>query len=118
MNKGLINRRSVLLGATLASAQGSAAAADLRDGQLGARPRVYRGAMPWQEGVADAPPAFEPGGYRFFTEVERMFVEAAIDRLIPPDATGPSATEANVHVFLDRQLAGLYGRGDHFYLGG
>lgn len=118
MDDPAINRRRLLIGGSLAGAVGAPAAAALRDGQLGARPGVYNGAMPWREGAADAPLAAEPGGFRFFTAAELAFIEPAIDRLIPPDATGPSASQANVHVFLDRQLAGLFGRGDHFYLGG
>jgi gluconate 2-dehydrogenase gamma chain len=54
----------------------------------------------------------------FFSPAERAFIEPALDRLIPKDPTGPSAIEADVHVFLDRQLGGPYGRGDHFFLGG
>jgi gluconate 2-dehydrogenase gamma chain len=112
-----INRRGLLIGGALAASAG-AHALTLRDGQLGAPPREYSGTMPWTEGAADAPPAAEAGGFRFFTDIERAFVEPAIDRLIPPDDLGPSAGQANVHVFLDRQLAGPFGRGDHFYLGG
>ena len=74
--------------------------------------------MPWREGTADVPPMASGTDYRYFTAAEQAFIEPAIDRLIPADETGPSATAANVHVFLDRQLAGLFGRGDHFYLGG
>jgi gluconate 2-dehydrogenase gamma chain len=119
MDDRAINRRRLLIGGSLASAAGAAAAAGLRDGQLGAPPHEYGGAVPWREGMADPPPAPDlDGGFRFFTGQELAFIEPAIDRLIPPDATGPSASEANVHVFLDRQLAGLFGRGDHFYLGG
>ena len=39
-------------------------------------------------------------------------------RLIPNDQVGPGAVEANVPFFLDRQLAGPFGRGDHYFLGG
>ena len=75
--------------------------------------------MPWSVGTADAPPMAAPWrSVRFFSKAELDFIEPAIDRLIPPDGAGPSASQADVHVFLDRQLAGLYGRGDHFYLGG
>jgi gluconate 2-dehydrogenase gamma chain len=118
MDEQGINRRRLLVGATLLGGAGTSAAAGLRDGQLGAPTRVYGGAVPWQEGAADAPPAVGQHIETFFTQAERDFIFAAIDRLIPPDNLGPSASEANVHVFLDRQLAGLYGRGDHFYLGG
>ena len=49
---------------------------------------------------------------------EAGFITAAVDRLIPQDETGPSASEAGVPSFLDHQLAGPYGRGDHYYLAG
>ncbi|MDQ6872506.1 MAG: gluconate 2-dehydrogenase subunit 3 family protein, partial [Gemmatimonadota bacterium] len=45
----------------------------------------------------------------FFGPSERSFVDAAVDRLIPPDALGPGAVEAGVTVFIDHQLAGPYG---------
>jgi gluconate 2-dehydrogenase gamma chain len=113
-----IDRRRLLIGGTLAGAAGQSAAATWRDGQMGASPHTYSGAMPWQEGAADSPPVAAPGPFQFFTPAELAFVEPAIDRLIPPDATGPSALQAEVHVFLDRQLAGGFGRGEHLYLGG
>jgi gluconate 2-dehydrogenase gamma chain len=115
MDANRIDRRRILLGA---AAVGSIGAAPARDGQLGGPPRNYSGALPWTEGAADAPTSAQAGEFRFFSTLELGFIEPAIDRLIPPDPAGPSASQAHVHVFLDRQLAGLYGRGDHFYLGG
>ena len=46
---------------------------------------------------------------RFFTEPEARKVIAATDRILPSDETGPGAKEANVVVYIDRQLAGPYG---------
>ena len=119
MTKGptRIARRSVLLGGAVAGAGGAAAAA-IHDGELGAPSRSYIGSVPWAEGAADAPPEAVPGEFKFFTSDERSFIEAVVDRLIPPDEVGPGGTEANVPFFLDRQLAGAFGRGDHFYLAG
>jgi gluconate 2-dehydrogenase gamma chain len=54
----------------------------------------------------------------FFTAAESAFIEAAVARLIPNDPVGPGAVEAGVPFFLDRQLAGPFGRGDHYFLGG
>lgn len=84
---------------------------------LGGPSRTYTGKLPWREGEADAP---EPatGKWKFLSEAEAAFISAAANRLIPPDPTGPSAVEAGVPEFIDRQLAGKYGHGDHFYLGG
>jgi gluconate 2-dehydrogenase gamma chain len=75
-------------------------------------------ALPWQAGLTDAPEAAASGDWRYLEPSEVAFLTAAVDRLIPPDPTGPSASEAGVVVFLDRQLHGDYGHGAHFYLGG
>jgi gluconate 2-dehydrogenase gamma chain len=51
----------------------------------------------------------------FFTADEVALVEAAVDRLIPPDERSPGGKDAGCAVFIDRQLAGPYGRGDGLY---
>jgi gluconate 2-dehydrogenase gamma chain len=52
---------------------------------------------------------------RFFTESEALIVSAAVARIFPTDEAGPGATEAGVAVFIDRQLAGPWGRDRHRY---
>ena len=47
---------------------------------------------------------------RFFTEAEAKVVSAACERIFPSDANGPGAGEAGVVIYIDRQLAGPYGR--------
>jgi gluconate 2-dehydrogenase gamma chain len=47
---------------------------------------------------------------RFFTESEALIVAAAAARIFPSDDSGPGAREAGVSIFIDRQLAGPYGR--------
>lgn len=80
---------------------------------------VIRGQMPWTEGAADAPQPV-PGGrnYTFFNPAEAAFIEAATERLIPADDLGPGAVEAGVPIFIDRQLAGEYGRAWNWYMQG
>ncbi len=117
MSDGEISRRKLLLGGALVGAAYATGAA-VHDGELGAPSQTIKGAMPWREGAADVPPMASGTDYRFFTAAEQAFIEPAIERLIPADDVGPSAMQSNVHVFLDRQLAGPYGRGDHYYLGG
>ena len=43
---------------------------------------------------------------RFFTAEEAKVITAASARIFPSDASGPGATEANVVIYIDRQLAG------------
>src|SRR5215467_5911846 len=47
---------------------------------------------------------------RFFTETEALIVAVAASRIFPSDDSGPGAREAGVTIFIDRQLAGPYGR--------
>jgi gluconate 2-dehydrogenase gamma chain len=47
---------------------------------------------------------------RFFTESEAAIVAAAASRIFPSDDAGPGAKEAGVVIFIDRQLAGPWGR--------
>jgi gluconate 2-dehydrogenase gamma chain len=110
-------RRRLLIGSAVVGLGGVAAAA-IHDGALGGPPQTFRGAVPWLEGTADVPPSVSGSGYAFFTPQEVAFIEAAVGRLIPNDPVGPGAVEANVPFFLDRQLAGRFGHGDHYYLGG
>jgi len=56
--------------------------------------------------------------YFFFSAAEAAFIEAAVDRLIPPDALGPSASEAGVPAYIDEQLAGAWGAGERLYRSG
>ena len=75
--------------------------------------------MAWQPNTAAWPTAVDlRAGYMFFTPDEVAFVEAACGRIVPADATGPGAVEAGVPLFLDRQLAGDYGKGARWYMQG
>ena len=47
---------------------------------------------------------------RFFTATEALIVAAAASRIFPSDDSGPGAREAGVAIYIDRQLAGSYGR--------
>jgi gluconate 2-dehydrogenase gamma chain len=55
---------------------------------------------------------------RFLTEAEARVIVAACERIFPADASGPGATEAGVVIYIDRQLAGPYGRDKYRYTKG
>jgi len=57
-------------------------------------------------------------GYVFFNVNESVFIEAAVDTLIPGDSVGPGAKELDVAIYIDRQMASGYGKGDRLYLEG
>ena len=56
--------------------------------------------------------------YTFLTAPEAAFIEAAVDRMIPPDSLTPGGTDCGVATFIDRQLAGAWGSGDRMYMQG
>ena len=52
---------------------------------------------------------------RFFTANEARVIAAACERIFPSDENGPGAKEAGVIIYIDRQLAGPFGRDRHRY---
>jgi len=83
---------------------------------LGARAVPIGAGLPWRPGTATPPVPVRPGPWMFFTAEEAALVEAAVDRLIPADERGPGGKDAGCAVFIDRQLAGPYGRSDGLYM--
>ena len=83
-----------------------------------ARAAVIRGGIPWKPGAGDPPEPVTPGGWQYFTAQEAATVEAFVERLIPADGLSPSGKECGCAVFIDRQLAGPYGRAEGHYLAG
>jgi gluconate 2-dehydrogenase gamma chain len=79
---------------------------------------IIRGGLPWKPGSADPPTAVVPGGWHYFTPQEAATVEAFVDRLIPPDPETPGGKDCGCAVFIDRQLAGPYGRNEAYYMMG
>ncbi len=53
-----------------------------------------------------------------FHAAEAATVEAFVDRLIPADDLSPGGKDCGCAVFIDRQLAGPYGRFDGYYMSG
>jgi gluconate 2-dehydrogenase gamma chain len=54
-------------------------------------------------------------GYEFLNNEEAAFVEALVDHMIPADEHTPKGTDVGVNVFIDRALAGSWGKGDRLY---
>jgi gluconate 2-dehydrogenase gamma chain len=79
------------------------------------RARDVSGALPWAPSAGTPPLQVRPGPWMFFTADEASLVEAAVDRLIPSDHRGPGGKDAGCAVYIDRQLAGPYGRSEGLY---
>ena len=83
-----------------------------------AQARSISGEVPWQPDEANKPDIARPGPSQFLRPEEGEFIDAAVSRLIPKDDLGPGAKEAGVTTFIDRQLAGPYGKGADWYMQG
>ena len=80
--------------------------------------RSISGALPWKAFAGEPPMKVNPLGWYFFTPDEVATVEAIVDRLIPPDRLSIGGKEAGCAVFIDRQLAGSFGKSSRLYMKG
>ena len=80
--------------------------------------RSISGALPWEAFAGEPPRPVNPLGWYFFTPDEVTTVEAIVDRLIPTDHLSPGGKEAGCAVFIDRQLAGAFGKSSRLYMKG
>jgi len=108
-----ISRRRFLVSGALATT-----AVSLLGLSDAAQAKTYRGAMPGSSVSTANPEAVTGTDYLFLSKDEAVFVEAAVARLIPADELGPGALEAGCVLFIDRQLAGPYGRAERWYMQG
>jgi hypothetical protein len=70
---------------------------------------IVLGNLPGVEGAASAASASaESYAPSALTDAELTMLKAIIGRLIPTDGVGPGAVDANVHVYIDQELAGYY----------
>ena len=67
--------------------------------------------------AAAASPAV-PVGYTFLKPSEAVFVEAVVTHMIPADELTPDGVELGIATFIDRALAGSWGKGDRLYMHG
>jgi gluconate 2-dehydrogenase gamma chain len=102
-----IRRRELLTGTALLLATGELVPAE-----------VISGHLPVHPGATAAPEPMAPGAWAFFSEAEAATVGAIADRIIPADPQTPGGKDAGCVLFVDRQLAGAYGRHEGLYVGG
>src|SRR5713101_3695478 len=72
------------------------------------------------ESVAPAAAAVAPqaAGYAFLNLDEAAFVESLVDHMVPADEISPKGTDLGVNVYIDRALAGAWGKGERLYMQG
>ena len=57
-------------------------------------------------------------GYSFFNLEEAAFVEALVDHMVPADELTAKGTDLGINVYIDRALAGAWGKGDRLNMQG
>ncbi|WP_208950514.1 gluconate 2-dehydrogenase subunit 3 family protein [Rahnella sp. ChDrAdgB13] len=77
----------------------------------GAQAEVVTGGQPWQPGKVNPPPTPpRTGGLQFLTQHESGTVGIIAEHFIPADESSLSGKDAGCVTFIDRQLAGDYGK--------
>jgi gluconate 2-dehydrogenase gamma chain len=64
---------------------------------------------------AQQPAAAAAAGYSFLNIEEAAFVEALVDHMVPADDLTPKGTDIGINIYIDRALAGAWGKGDRLY---
>jgi gluconate 2-dehydrogenase gamma chain len=102
----------------LKQAAGLAGAAPLTHGALAAGTTVAAfAAQP--ANAADpslAPPP--PAGYQSLSSDEATFIETLVNVMCPADDLTPNGVDCGLAIYIDRQLAGAFGKGEGRYLRG
>ena len=70
------------------------------------------------EAAPAAPAAPALVGYQSFSPDEAEFVETLVNIMCPADNLTPNGVDCGLATFIDRQLAGDFGRGDRLYRSG
>ncbi len=69
-------------------------------------------------GASAVPAEAPPVGYLALSSGEAAFVEQLVEVMCPPDELTPGGVECGLATFIDRQLAGGFGRGERLFLHG
>ena len=54
-------------------------------------------------------------GYAYLNLAEQAFVEALVDHMVPADLLSPKGTDLGINIYIDRALAGGWGKGERLY---
>jgi len=101
-----LGRRDFLKGAVVGGAAAATATVSLPQGAQAQQPAAAAAAVP------------TPEGYSFLNLDEAAFVEALVDHMVPADNLTPKGTDIGINIFIDRALAGSWGKGERLYMQG
>jgi gluconate 2-dehydrogenase gamma chain len=78
--------------------------------------------LPQAAEAQQSPPAPAPAatsqGYSHLNPEEAAFIEAVVDHMVPADELTPKGTDLGLSIYIDRALAGGWGKGERLYMQG
>ncbi len=108
MTEPKFDRRDILKGAVV----GGTAAASATTAAMIPAPSAQA------QQSAVTPAASQAAGYEFLNLDEAAFIEALVDHMIPADEVSPKGTDLGINIYIDRALAGAWGKGERLYMQG
>ena len=109
MTKQEFDRRDFLKGAVVGGAAAASATAAIAPAET---------AQAQPSPPAAGPTTPEAAGYEFLNLDEAAFIEALVDHMVPADALTPKGTDLGINIYIDRALAGAWGKGERLYMQG
>lgn len=109
MTKQEFDRRDFLKGAVVGGAAAASATAAIAPAET---------AQAQPSPPAAGPTTPEAAGYEFLNLDEEAFIEALVDHMVPADALTPKGTDLGINIYIDRALAGAWGKGERLYMQG
>ncbi len=116
MKNDVFDRRTFLKGAVAGSAAVVIGALPQPAPAQQDAPAPAQQGTPAQRG-APAPPSTS-AGYSYLNLEEQAFVEALVDHMVPADELSPKGTDIGINIYIDRALAGGWGKGERLYMQG
>ena len=82
------------------------------------RPAEAQPGAPAPASQGSPAPANTSAAYAYLNSDEAAFVEALVDHMVPADEHSPRGTDLGLNIYIDRALAGGWGKGERLYLQG
>jgi gluconate 2-dehydrogenase gamma chain len=82
------------------------------------RPAEAQQGAPAPASQGSPAPANTSAAYAYLNSDEAAFVEALVDHMVPADEYSPKGTDLGLNIYIDRALAGGWGKGERLYMQG
>ena len=120
MKNDVFDRRTFLKGAVAGSAAAviGALPQPVPAQQDAPAPAQQDAAAPAQQGAPAPAQSPTSAAYAYLNLAEQAFVEALVDHMVPADLLSPKGTDLGINIYIDRALAGGWGKGERLYMQG